>query len=140
LGVPHWGGHVFPSNTCAERGVIYFCQGFLPCMMPSMDGWWDEWADGWVMWWKKLHAKWPPRRPLLYVIILMTIIHVYNNGRTWCSPNFWSVLVECSRWCNSGIAEWRSQQLWGWIAPANKKMNAPILHNNLVFLEILPKC
>jgi hypothetical protein len=28
------------SDTCAERGgVIYFCQSFLPCMMPSMDGW-----------------------------------------------------------------------------------------------------
>ncbi len=26
------------SNTCAEGGVISFCQGFLPCMMPSMDG------------------------------------------------------------------------------------------------------
>ncbi len=28
------------NNTCAERGggVIYFCQGFLPYMMPSMDG------------------------------------------------------------------------------------------------------
>jgi hypothetical protein len=33
------------SNTCAEGGVIYFCQGFLPCMMPSMDGWWDGWMD-----------------------------------------------------------------------------------------------
>jgi hypothetical protein len=27
-------------------GVIYLCQGFLPCMMPSMDGW----MDGWVTW------------------------------------------------------------------------------------------
>jgi len=80
-------------NTCADRRVIYFCQGFLSCMMPSMDGWWDKWADGWVMWWKKLHAKWP-RRPLLYVIIPMTIIHVYNNGRTWCSPK---LLVGFSR-------------------------------------------
>jgi len=26
------------SNTCAKGGVIHFCQGFLPCMMPSMDG------------------------------------------------------------------------------------------------------
>jgi hypothetical protein len=24
--------------THHEGGVIYFCQGFLPCMMPSMDG------------------------------------------------------------------------------------------------------
>jgi hypothetical protein len=27
------------NDTCTEPGVIYFCQGFLPCMMPSMDGW-----------------------------------------------------------------------------------------------------
>jgi hypothetical protein len=27
------------SDTCAKgEGVIYFCHGFLPCMMPSMDG------------------------------------------------------------------------------------------------------
>jgi hypothetical protein len=26
------------SDTCAEWGVIYFCQGFLPCMIPFMDG------------------------------------------------------------------------------------------------------
>jgi hypothetical protein len=42
-------------------GVIYFCQGFRPCMMPSMDGRRDEWMDG------KLHEK-RPRRPLLYVL------------------------------------------------------------------------
>jgi hypothetical protein len=24
---------------CIGGGVIYFCQGFLPYMMPSMDGW-----------------------------------------------------------------------------------------------------
>jgi hypothetical protein len=53
------------SNTCAEGRVIYFCQGFLPCMMPSMDGWRDGWMDGRVTWchpwmddetdgWKKL--------------------------------------------------------------------------------------
>jgi hypothetical protein len=47
------------SDTCAERGWgIYFCQGFLPCMMPSMDGWRDRWMDGWRdRWmdgWKKL--------------------------------------------------------------------------------------
>jgi hypothetical protein len=68
LGVPPPPGLGMPfldSNTCAEGwgGVIYFCQGFLPCMMPSMDGWWDGWMDG------KLHEKWP-RRPLLYVMVL----------------------------------------------------------------------
>jgi hypothetical protein len=54
------------NNTCADGGVIYFCQGFFPCMMPSMDGWRDGWMDGW----KKLHAKWS-QRPLLYVIVLV---------------------------------------------------------------------
>jgi hypothetical protein len=44
LGVPPpgWDMPFLDSDTCAggERGgVIYFCQGFLPCMMPSMDGW-----------------------------------------------------------------------------------------------------
>jgi hypothetical protein len=35
------------SDTCTEGGgVIYFCQGFLPCMMPSMNGWRDGWMDG----------------------------------------------------------------------------------------------
>jgi hypothetical protein len=29
-----------------QRGLIYFCQSFLPCMMPSMDGWRDGWMDG----------------------------------------------------------------------------------------------
>jgi hypothetical protein len=29
-------------------GVIYLCQGFLPCMMPSMDGRRDGWMDGQV--------------------------------------------------------------------------------------------
>jgi hypothetical protein len=40
LGVPPLGlsMHFLNNNTCTERGVIYFCQGFLPCMMPSMDG------------------------------------------------------------------------------------------------------
>jgi len=34
------------SDTCAEGGgVIYLCQGFFPCMMPSMDGWWDGCMD-----------------------------------------------------------------------------------------------
>ncbi len=50
LGVPPPGpGMPFlDSDTCAERweGVIYFCQGFLPCMMPFMDGWRDGWMDG----------------------------------------------------------------------------------------------
>jgi hypothetical protein len=38
------------SDTCAaQRGrVIYFCQGFFPCMMSSMDKWWDEWMDRWM--------------------------------------------------------------------------------------------
>jgi hypothetical protein len=45
------------SDTC----VIHFCQGFLPCTMPSMDGWWDGWMNG------KLHKK-RPRHPLLYVM------------------------------------------------------------------------
>jgi len=65
LGVPPLGlGMPFLDNdTCAERGggggVIYLCQGFLPCMMPSMDGWMGHM--------KKLHEK-RPRRPLLYVM------------------------------------------------------------------------
>jgi hypothetical protein len=34
------------SDTCAERGeVIYFCQGFLPCIMPSMM---DDGTNGWM--------------------------------------------------------------------------------------------
>jgi hypothetical protein len=40
LGVPPPPGPGMPfldSNTCAKGGVIYFYQGFLPCMMPSMD-------------------------------------------------------------------------------------------------------
>jgi hypothetical protein len=56
LGVPPpWAGHAFPRQRHMRRGgVIYFCQGFLPCMMPSMDGW------------KKLHEK-RAQCPLLYV-------------------------------------------------------------------------
>ncbi len=41
LGVPPPGaGHAFPRQRHMRRGggVIYFCHGFLPCMMPSMDG------------------------------------------------------------------------------------------------------
>jgi hypothetical protein len=39
LGVPPLGpGMPFlDSDKCARGGVIYFCQGFLPCMMPSID-------------------------------------------------------------------------------------------------------
>jgi hypothetical protein len=41
------------SDTCVEGGrVIYFCHGFFPCMMPSMDGWRDRWMDGWKSSWK----------------------------------------------------------------------------------------
>jgi hypothetical protein len=54
------------GDTCIEGGFIYFCQGFLPFMMPSMDGWRDGWMDGsrnaihgwmmgWMDGWKKLH-------------------------------------------------------------------------------------
>jgi hypothetical protein len=49
LGVPPpRAGHAFPKQRHMHiRGeVIYFCQGFPPYMMPSMDGWWDEWMDG----------------------------------------------------------------------------------------------
>jgi hypothetical protein len=40
--------HAFLRQRHMRRGgVIYFCQGFFPCMMPSMDGWRDRWMDGW---------------------------------------------------------------------------------------------
>jgi hypothetical protein len=66
------------NDTCEKGGGIYFCQGCLPCMMPSMDGWRDKWMDGWmgrshdaIHGWmghmKKLHEKWL-RCLLLYVI------------------------------------------------------------------------
>ncbi len=46
-GRPPGGGHAFPKHRHMRRGggggVIYFYQGFLPFMMPSMDGWWDGW-------------------------------------------------------------------------------------------------
>jgi hypothetical protein len=64
LGVPPLGGRACLSKTAthAQRGaVIYFCQGFLSYMMPSMDGWWDGWMDGW-----KASRK-RPRHLLLYV-------------------------------------------------------------------------
>jgi hypothetical protein len=53
LGMPFLDSHIRRGE-----GVIYFCQGFLPCMMPSMDGWWDGWME----------KASRPRRPLLYVI------------------------------------------------------------------------
>jgi hypothetical protein len=44
--------HAFPRqwHMCRGGGVIYFCQGFLPCMIPCMDGW----RDGWM---KKVSRK-----------------------------------------------------------------------------------
>jgi hypothetical protein len=39
---PPGAGHAFPRQPHMHGRVIYFCQGFLPCMMPSMDGWRDE--------------------------------------------------------------------------------------------------
>jgi hypothetical protein len=42
-------GMPFPSQRhMRRRGVIYFCQGFLPYMMPFINGWQDEWMDGWM--------------------------------------------------------------------------------------------
>ncbi len=44
-------GHAFPRQRHLRRGAggfIYFCHGFLLCMMPSMDGWWDGRMDGWT--------------------------------------------------------------------------------------------
>jgi hypothetical protein len=52
---PGLGMHFLDSDTCAEvGGVIYFCQGLLPCMMPSMDGWMEKASRPW--------------HPLLYVM------------------------------------------------------------------------
>jgi hypothetical protein len=40
LGAPHLGlGMPFLDNDTCEG---YFCQGFLLCMMPSMDGWMES--------------------------------------------------------------------------------------------------
>ncbi len=32
-------------SSCYTVVTMYFCEGFLPCMMPSMDGWRDGWMD-----------------------------------------------------------------------------------------------
>jgi hypothetical protein len=57
--IPGPGMPFLDSDTCAGGGGWGgFCQGFLSCMMPSM----DEWRDGWM---EKASR---PRRPLLYVI------------------------------------------------------------------------
>jgi hypothetical protein len=38
--------HAFPTQRHMRRGgVIYFCQGFFPCMMQFMDGWMDGSRD-----------------------------------------------------------------------------------------------
>jgi hypothetical protein len=65
-GAPPGARHAFPRQWHMRRRGwgFYFCQGFLPCMMPSMDGWRDGWMDG------KLHEK-RTQRPLLYVILLL---------------------------------------------------------------------
>jgi hypothetical protein len=70
-------GMPFPhSNTCTKGGVgIYFCQGFLPCMMPSMDGWRDGWMEKASL----------PRRPLLYVIrFMMTFASCFTMHKPAC--------------------------------------------------------
>jgi hypothetical protein len=42
-------GHAFPrQDTCAEGGVIFVYQGFLPCMMPSCHLWMDDKTDRWM--------------------------------------------------------------------------------------------
>jgi hypothetical protein len=108
-GAPPGAGHAFPTQQHMRRGgrgFIYFCQGFLPYMMPSMDGWRDEWMD------EKLHEK-RPQRPLLYVIkhlhpytcvcnhllsVLPTYLPTYlfqdkYQGETWVVP--WTRLHPC---------------------------------------------
>jgi hypothetical protein len=49
-GAPPGAGHAFPRQWHMPRwgGVIYLCQGFFPCIMPSMDGWQDGWMDEWM--------------------------------------------------------------------------------------------
>jgi hypothetical protein len=72
--------HSLGKACLAWGGSIYFCQGFLPCMMPSTDGW----MDGQVTWWKKLHEK-QPRRLLLYVMFnLFEIWHLKFLGLQEC--------------------------------------------------------
>ncbi len=39
---------ILHSDTWAGRGVIYLWQGFLPCMMPSMDDGTNIWMDAWI--------------------------------------------------------------------------------------------
>ncbi len=59
---PPGAGHAFLRQWHMHNGrVIYFCQGFFPCMMPSMDGWHDGWMDRWKV-------SFRPRRLLIYVI------------------------------------------------------------------------
>ncbi len=39
-------GHAFPRPRHMRKGgVIYFCESFFPCIMPSMDGWQDGWME-----------------------------------------------------------------------------------------------
>ncbi len=46
---PLGAGHAFPKQWhMCKGGVIYFCQGFFPCMMASMDGWRDKQMDEWI--------------------------------------------------------------------------------------------
>jgi hypothetical protein len=70
LGVPPppQAGHAFPRHRHMRRRrggerVIYFYQGFLPYMMPSMDG--------------KLHEK-RSQRPLLYIMIACKYFGTYK--------------------------------------------------------------
>jgi hypothetical protein len=62
-------------------------------------------------------------------MILGTIIHVYNNGYALYSQFFLLVYIEHRRWCDSGMADHRSQQLCGWISQAHMKLDALILLN-----------
>jgi hypothetical protein len=46
---PPRAGHAFlRQRHMRRRGVIYFCQSFFPCMMPSMDGWQDGWMESFI--------------------------------------------------------------------------------------------
>ncbi len=94
--------HAFPRQWHMRRGVIYFCQGFLPCMMPSMDGWrdrrmdervtwchrWmDDRTDGWMGHVKKLHEKWP-QCPEVF-----GLSHMF-----WAPIQMWRGKNRCSIW------------------------------------------